>query len=357
MISAAKNRFVATLVLAFGLALLATPPALASEGINTFTVTASSTAAGAHPDLTTSFTLDSPGAPEAARNVSFNAPEGLFGNPKVVTQCTASDFGQDQCPSDSQVGLVTIYADSGLLGTAPLFSMVPGEDQTALFAFIVPTLNIPINIPVAVRTGGNYGLRFTVSEITQATPLAGAELTFWGFPAEAVHNSHRFAKGSPGNPAGCPGSTDTSCIGSPTTSSLPESPLTDNPTICTGSPLSATLTVQTYQDPAHPTVEEANYPATTDCDKEVFRPVLFANSTTNETDSASGLNVELSALQFLTHASYPSEIRSAIVTLPEGFMTTPRSGPSRCTRLPSLAPSKARCTSANRNQATSTGCS
>ena len=48
--------------------------------------------------------------------------------------------------------------------------MVPQDEETARFSFIVPTLDIPIAIPVAVRTAGDYGLRFTVSEISQLTP-------------------------------------------------------------------------------------------------------------------------------------------------------------------------------------------
>ena len=48
--------------------------ASASEGINAFSVTTSSTQkqGGGHPDLTMSFELDSPGAPEAARNIVVN---------------------------------------------------------------------------------------------------------------------------------------------------------------------------------------------------------------------------------------------------------------------------------------------
>ena len=84
-------------------------------------------------------------------------------------------------------------------------TLSPRPNETALFAFIVPTLNIPIEIPVTVRTGADYGLRFTVSDITQLTPLASAKLTFWGFPAEASHNAQRFSKGSPGKPAGLRG--------------------------------------------------------------------------------------------------------------------------------------------------------
>jgi len=327
--SSAKARVGGVLVAVLALAALSATPAMAGEEIASFSVTTSTTAAGGHPDLSTSFTLGSPGAPESARNVTFNAPEGLFGNPNAVTRCIAADFALASCPADSQVGLITVRGNykgnpNNLLGTAPIFSMIPGASQTALFAFIVPTLGIPINIPVMVRTGSDYGLRFTVSEITQATPLAGADLTFWGFPAEEAHDAQRFPKGSLASPANCPGKADTSCLGETTTgSSLPEFPLTDNPTICTGAPLVTSLEVQTYQDPANPTSKEASYPATTDCDKEVFRPVLFASPTTGSTDSPSGLNVELSNAQFLTRAAAPSQIRSATVTLPEGFTINP----------------------------------
>jgi hypothetical protein len=314
-------------------------PAQASEAIESFTTTTSNTQAGGHPDLSTSFTLASPGQPEAARNVIFNAPTGVFGNPYAITHCTSSDFALDQCPSDSQAGLITIRANykgnpDFLLGTAPIFDLEPQGEQTALFAFIVPTLNIPIDIPVAVRTGGDYGLRFTVSNITQVTPLAGADLTFWGFPAlggVGGHDEERFPKGVPGDPSNCPGLADASCLGAPVPASIPVHPLTDNPTTCAG-PLTTSLTVQTYQDPANPTTQQSSYPATTGCDQEVFNPVLYASPTVNETDAPSGLNVELSAPQFLGFAASPSEIKSATVTLPEGFTINPDAadGQSAC---------------------------
>lgn len=301
--------------------------ASASLGVESFSTTSSNSEAGGHPDLSTSFRLAEPGVEEAARNVIFQAPEGIFGNPYAITHCTSSDFALDQCPSDSQAGLITVYANyegdqHKLLGTAPLFNVEPLGQQTALLAFTVPTLNIPINIPVAVRTADDYGLRFTVQEITQATPLAGADLTLWGFPALGSHDGERFPKGSPGAPSNCPGLTDASCIASPTASNIPAHPLTDNPTTCAG-PLVTKLIVQTYQDPAHPTSVEGSYPATTGCDLEVFNPVLYASPTTAQTDSASGLDLELSAPQFLGFANSPSELKSAIVTLPQEFTINP----------------------------------
>jgi hypothetical protein len=386
---------------------IAAAPAAASEGIDSFTTTTSNTNAGAHPDFTTSFTLHNPGAPEAAQNVIFNAPEGLFGNPYAITHCTSADFALDQCPSNSQAGVITVYASQSgdqivecvfeygtttaygssvpcspappireptevraeatgltlggtyhyrlhtldglghilnspdqefisagptaslhgnakphLLGTAPIFDVEPVGTETALFAFIVPTLNIPINIPVAVRTGSDYGLRFTVQDISQSTPLAAADLTFWGFPADSSHDLQRFPKGAPGSPSNCAGLTDASCIGQPVPASIPVHPLTDNPTTCAG-PLSTSLTVQTYQDPEHPTTEQSSYPATTDCDREAFNPVLYASPTVSTTDSPSGLNIELSAPQFLSRAAAPSQLKAATVTLPQGFTINP----------------------------------
>src|SRR4051812_4712903 len=299
----------------------------ASLNVESFSTASSNHEAGGHPDLSTSFRLSEPGVSEAARNVIFQAPEGIFGNPYAITHCTSSDFATDQCPSDSQAGLITVYSNyegetHKLLGTAPLFNIEPLGEQTALLAFNVPTLNIPINIPVVVRTSSDYGLTFTVQEISQSTPLAGADLTIWGFPAIDAHNGERFPKGSLGKPSNCPGLADTSCIKGPTAAGIPARPLTDNPTTCAG-PLVTKLTVQTYQDPENPTPVEGTYPATTNCDLEVFNPVLYASPTTTATDSASGLNLELSAPQFLGFANSPSEVRSATVTLPPGFTINP----------------------------------
>jgi hypothetical protein len=302
-------------------------PAQASLQIDSFVTTSSTNQAGAHPDLSTSFTLHEAGVAEAARNVAFNAPTGLFGNPNVLLECSSSDFAFTRCAPDSQAGLVTIYANyngepNKLLGTAPIYQLDRGAN-TALFAFLVPVLNIPIQIPVAVRTGSDFGLRFTVAELTQTAPLVSAELTFWGFPASATHNAQRFPKGAPGKPAGCPGVAGTACIVSPVSASIPDRPMIDNPTICTGEPLVTNLEVQTYQDPSHPTLEEGSYPAITGCEHMTFKPVLHAELTTDETDSASGLDLSLEVPQFLGVAPSPSQLRTARMTLPEGLTINP----------------------------------
>ena len=313
-------------------------PAGATQDITSFSTTVSTSQAGGHPNMTTSFSLDSPGAPEAARNIEFNAPEGVFGNPNAVTKCTRADFALQSCTPNSQVGVMTLRAlvegnPEHLLGTAPIFVVEPEEHQTALFAVIVPELHIPILIPVQVRTGTDYGLRFTVSEISQLTPLASADMTFWGFPAEDAHNNERFAIGSPGNPAGCSGLADTSCIASATRSTLPDRPLISNPTVCTGQELVTRLSVQTYQDPNNRSEAQSSYPPVDGCERLTFAPLLEADITSNEADSPTGVDISLRAPQFLGRAASPSQIKSAVVTLPPGLTINPDAadGQTMCT--------------------------
>jgi hypothetical protein len=327
----------AAIAASVALALGVVSPALAEEQINSFETTSSDSRAGGHPDLTTSFTLDEPGVQQAAMNVIFNAPEGVFGNINAVTNCIPSFFALDKCPPNSQVGLITVYANySGnqnfLLGTAPLYDVSPQADQTALIEFNVPTLNIPISIPVTVRTGTDYGLRFKVSDITQLTPLSSVSLIIWGFPASELHNAQRFPAGSPGEPAGCPGLADASCNASPTKPSIPNQPFTDNPTHCSGEPLVTELAVETYQDPGNFSHALSSYPEIEECERETFKPLLQGRPTVDETDSAAGMDLNLSAKQFEGFAASPSEIKSAVVTFPEGLTINPDAadGQSAC---------------------------
>ncbi len=327
-----------SLILALAALAALASPAWAVEGIETFTTTASVTSAGGHPNIETNIVLEDPGSPEAAKDVTVNTPTGVFGNPRAVTQCTSQQFALQACPSVSQVGLITIHAvyegdPNYLLGTAPIFSMQPDQGTTADFAFIVPTLDIPINIPVTVRTGGDYGLRFTVSDITQLTPLASAHLTFWGFPGVEEHNLQRFPNGSLGSPAGCPGLADASCLAGPTKFNIPIQPLTDNPSLCTGQSLPTTLEVRTYQDLEHVSEAHSSFPPTTECERQTFKPLLYGGPTSTATDSPSGLDVDLKDPMFFGFAVSPSDLKESNVTLPPGLTINPDAadGQSACT--------------------------
>jgi hypothetical protein len=323
----AKTRLL-TLCVALAALAASAGSAQAAMVVEEFETTASTSAAGGHPDLFTHFKLGSSGGPrEVAKNITFNAPQGLFGNPSVLTRCQALDFALQQCPPNSQAGLITIHAEykgtpNYLLGTAPIYTVESSPEEAARFAFYVPVLNIPIAIPVTVRSATDYGLRFTVSGITQEVPLSEADLTFWGFPANPEHDVYRFGKGSPGKPAGCPEAVDASCNPTPVRATVANRPFTGNPSVCAG-PIKTELDVETYQHPELLAHKDATYPAIVECEKQTFQPVAQARLTSGEADSASGLELEFTIPQAQTQAASPSALRGGELILPAGLTINP----------------------------------
>ena len=302
--------------------------AAASEPILSYTLGSTNTQAGAHPNVTASFQLESPGHPEIARNVQVNLPVGVFGNPGAITKCQSTNFALNECAPATQAGLVTVFADyegteNFLLGTAPVYNTRPeGEDETARLGFVAPTVNVPIVIPLTVRSATDYGVRMNIAGIPQSIPFYAASLEAWGFPADSFDDEHRFPIGSPGAPPGCPGLASTGCIATP----YPKAatfvrPYINNPSVCTGQPLPVSLRVKHLEIRTDPSEAEAEYPATTGCETEVFRPVLYAGLTTNETDAPSGLNLQLGPAGPRPDHS-PSQLRSATV-LPQGLSVNP----------------------------------
>ena len=323
-----RAKTITTALLAVVAALMLAVPAQAAGplSVESFSVGSSNTEAGAHPDVTTSISMDNPGEPEAAQDVAINFPEGLFGNPQAIAVCRSVDFALNQCAGASQVGIITIHANyesdpNYLLGTAPVYNMeARGSFETARFAFVAPTADVPINVPITVRTGSDYGLRMTVSGITQEIPFAGADITVWGFPADPEHDVDRFHVGE----SGCAGLASTSCIVPPyVTAGIPVKPFVDNPTICTGQPLNANLEVTSYENPSSPSQAQASYAPTTSCEKQVFNPVLNLALTNTESDAPAGLDMQFRNPIFLGQSNSPSELRSTTVTLPEGLTINP----------------------------------
>jgi hypothetical protein len=326
------------LVVLFASLAVTASSACAAANILAFEAGSTDSRVGMHPDLETNVTIAEAGNPEAARNIVFNLPQGMFGNPNAVPKCSSVDFALFRCAPISQAGFVTVrgkYEGIGdnLLGTAPLFVLESrSPTETTRFGFIVPQLNIPISIPVSLRTTTDYGVRLTVSEVTQQIPLAGFNMIVWGFPAKPEHDASRFAIGQPGEPSNCPGSFSSECTG-PHSAPIAAKPLTSNPSVCTGEPLVVKLNVQTYQDPAHVAHAEDTYPEITNCEQQTFQPVFNVDVTNHSADSPSGFEIQLKAPQPLGSSASPSQIRSATLLLPEGLTINPDAadGQGECT--------------------------
>jgi hypothetical protein len=166
------------------------------------------TQAGSHPfqltsELSLNTGLESGQITLAAlpKDLSFNLPPGLTGDPSAVPQCTDLQFSTivvfaNQCPTASVLGvaLVTIlepslYGPRPLVIPVPVFNLVPHRREPARFGF--EALSVPVILDTALRTGKDYGVVVSASDIPESAELLGSQVTFWGVPDDPRHNSAR----------------------------------------------------------------------------------------------------------------------------------------------------------------------
>ncbi len=347
-------------LLAVGLLLPAA--AHASIPIFSFDTQPSTTQAGAHPDVDFSFQVGNRQQnPEPCdcgdpRNVAVRLPTGLIGSPSATPKCTIAQFASRQCPVDSQLGVSenrfnisagfnSGFATGGFL--APVFNLVPPPEQPALLAFET-ILGTPVFIDVSARTDSDYGVDATVYNINHSVPLSISKTIVWGVPAAPLHDYLRFgfesgtvlevglesqlcdAEGieSTDDPATayqfCEGGQVKGAIagGRGIPSNSPETPFFQNPTTCGETSLSTTLGVLGYE--GGESEASSPYPATTDCAQLTFNPSQSIEPTTTAADSPSGAEFRLTVPQFESPSvPSPSELKAAVVTLPEGFSFAP----------------------------------
>ena len=109
-------------ILSLAVLLLAAAPARAAFDVTAFELTPSSTAAGAHADVTiaTSFPpYDAASPPQRPRNVTFHLPPGLAGDPFATPRCTEADYRADACPAATRIGSVAAKRDRARCSPLP----------------------------------------------------------------------------------------------------------------------------------------------------------------------------------------------------------------------------------------------
>jgi hypothetical protein len=174
------------------------------------------TQAGSHPfQLTTTLTFDNQAVPTfygehevlpevqpvaLTKDLRFNLPPGLVGNPTPLPKCSIAVFlnptAVSQCEPDTVIGVAVpivedIYADTHVpfAATTPLYSLEPAVGEPARFGFETPVG--PVILDTSVRTGGDYGVVVTVPDIIDAIGFIGTQVTFWGVPADQRHDIAR----------------------------------------------------------------------------------------------------------------------------------------------------------------------
>jgi hypothetical protein len=160
-------------ILTLAILALAAAPARAQFDVTAFEVTPSSTAAGAHADVTIStsfppYVLGSP--PPRPDRLVFHLPPGLAGDPFATPRCTEPDYFADKCPAATRIGSVAAEATPvGPLGiplpkqsvNGDLYNLEPaGAEPARLGAVLRPLggllgkLYVPTTIHARATDGG-----------------------------------------------------------------------------------------------------------------------------------------------------------------------------------------------------------
>jgi uncharacterized repeat protein (TIGR01451 family) len=326
-----------------------------SFGFDAFDVAATeggvpSTQAGGHPDaLSTSIDFNTHTDPspvvgdmfpvEDVKDVTVELPPGLVGNPTNLAECTQAELANGDltpaplCPPASQVGVVDVRIAGTLLGPIPVFNLATPPDVPARFGFNVSGSIVVLD--VHLRTGGDYGIDATASNVPQGLAIVGNTFTLWGVPADSSHDNER----------ACAGAIYPYLGGATCRSGVPRTVFFRNPTSC--SPAGAVTTMARMDSWQHPgdvksaTVashEAPGYPfAPSDwgvplgidgCDLVPFDPTLVAQPSAGSTaGSPSGFAFDVTVPQSDDPdvAISQSDVRKVTVTLPEGVRVNPSS--------------------------------
>ena len=289
-----------------------------------------------------------PGVPFPAadlRDMRFQLPSGLIGNPAVLNQCTLAEFNTprssayetetslsgESCPDKTQVGTITMR--SALLGgsarTFGLFNLTPPPGVAAELG--TAPFGEPITFAGQVRsTEGEYGLDLEAKNFPQGLAIDGVEITIWGTPWAPSHDPQR------GN---CLKETDAEfgwakcSVGAPK-NNRPKAFLT-LPTSCIA-PMHYALSADSWQAPGHWVGDnaisrdaEGNPAALQRCDRVNFSTTSYSQPTTTRASSATGFEFNLTQNQEgLTEPEgiAGSQVEKAVAALPEGFTINPSVG-------------------------------
>jgi hypothetical protein len=298
------------------------------------------TQAGSHPfQLTSDVTLasqtaDSLGLPRTValpKDVISELPPGLVGNPTPFAQCTDTQFSEvppietggpiiNDCPPQAAIGVATVTFNSPALGldtaTAPIFNMTPRPGEPARFGFKALGI-VSAFLDTSVRTGGDYGVTVSSTNITQAAWLLSVRLTFWGVPGDHRHDGQRGWECLQGFG---------SC--SPSTASSPP-PFLAMPTSC--GPFATTLRADSWAASGKPSeaAEAFTYalPQAIDgCNHLPFSPSIQVTPDGAAASTPTGLDVDVHVPQdgvLNAEGLAESAVKAISVTLPEGLSLNP----------------------------------
>jgi hypothetical protein len=302
------------------------------------------TQAGSHPfEVTTTLDLNRTGQdpfqPAMPKDLHFNLPPGLIGNPHPFPQCTDEQFLRvkeeaNACPGNTALGVATISIyEPVVLGpkvetfVIPVFNLTPAVGEPARFSFKVYTTNVILD--TAVRTGGDYGVTVSSNNVTQQVAFLASQVTFWGVPGDPVHDQSRgwecIDNGSYQHTGG--GGAIGPCNLAKQTG---PPPFLSMPTSCTGT-LQTTFSTDSWAEEGLFTMPlpALSEPSMDGCNRLPFEPSISVAPDGQAGSSPSGLNVAIHVPQDLLLSPSglaESTVKDTTVTLPAGVGLNPAAG-------------------------------
>ncbi len=277
---------------------------------------------------------------ELPKDLSFHLPPGLVGNPNSVGQCTMANFfalvhETNLCSPNAVVGVATVYVHEPIVGlitkTIPVFNLVPAQGEPARFGFEALG-NIPIVIDASVRSGHDYGVNVSIKDATETAGVLSSQVTFWGVPADPVHNPSRGWECIDGEQYAK--QIGKSC---PATSELPEDPFLTLPSSCAANPQAEPVVFPMEADSwANPgsflgaeyawMSENGQLLGFEGCGRLPFSPVIDIMPEEHSASTPTGLSVDVKVPQQTTLEAgglAEADVRDTTVTLPEGVELSP----------------------------------
>ncbi|HWO83542.1 MAG TPA: hypothetical protein VNM38_07115, partial [Solirubrobacterales bacterium] len=320
-----RQSALAALTATAALLLWAVPAFAATDyKLESISVGLSSQQAGAHADLTLGLELaEKGGIPNGfTRDLFFELPPGVIGNPQTQPICTLAQFSRGsadvECPLGSQVGVSEVRL-AGKLNTTltePVYNLPsPGGDIVARFGVYASVYPALINVRVHPV---DYSLVASVQGAPSAAQLLSVRTTLWGVPAAESHDALRLTPREAIEGKLPPGGRD---------SGEPEVPFLSNPTDCTLH-RELTITAVSYEAPWEPSTKTVPFPAIGGCELLEFNPTFSARPTNPEAAAPTGLDATLRIPQNENPppARATSTLKSAVVALPEGMTINSAAG-------------------------------
>src|ERR1700722_13351760 len=303
------------------------------------------TQAGSHPfQLTTTLDLNEiydakfvngfliPGKPAAlTKDLHFKLPPGLIGNPTPFQQCPLGEFLNEACPIQTVVGVARVnvaipgplFRDVATPFSVPLYNIQPTVGEPARFGFLVH--GTPVLLDTAVRTGGDYGVTVSVTNISQTAEFLSSEVTFWGVPGDTRHNQARGISclGAGAEGRSIPGSCSDFEVHHPP-------PLLALPTSCTGA-LQTTVEADSWKEPqtGQALTSTEPMPALDGCNRLQFNPSISVAPDSRAGSTPTGLAVDVSVPQDVSlnpNGLSEADVRNTTVALPGGVAINPAGG-------------------------------